>query len=660
LKINLLSDRNLRNIAYAFITAGVFIVYLITMAPGVIQIDSGELATVQSLPGIAHPSGYPLFTIIGYIFSLIPMGISKIQQLNLLSVIFSTASLLMFFRITLLILDNTGAFINLPKRKKPKSKKELKTGKGKKEIIASASLVMTGLVITETGKLVFALGGSLLLAFSTTFWFQSVSVEVYSLHIFLLTLILYTLLVAFLNSGNNNNSWYLLAVTLALGFSNHLTTLLILPAIAYLYFSKLKFNKMSLSLLAKMIGLFLAVLALIYSYFPIIAGTNPPLNWGNPVDLESILRHISGKQYQVWMFSSFESAKKQLGYFVTNLPKEFAVSLLFIAAGIVWTFIKMRKLFYLVLILFISTLFYSINYDIVDIDSYFLLAFIALAMWGVWGIYYFYTAAAKDNNTRLVMAGIVALIIFIQAFLNFPRVNQSGNYIFEDYSKAALSSVEKNSVIFSYQWDYLISPGYYFQFVENYRKDVAVIDKELLRRSWYYNQIRRNYPEVTSGISNLETEFLRALKPFERDEEFNSNLLESLYRQVMTQLVSSNFPKRNYYIGAELVLNEMSKGEFTLPQGLKLIPHLFFFKVTNDDSYQAAGDFNYVLRKTEIKNNYTAFIKDMIPNMLIRRSMYEMEFNKLDRAKHYLTAIKKNFPGYKIPANLVTVLDREY
>jgi len=52
---------------------------------------------------------------------------------------------------------------------------------------------------------------------------------------------------------------------------------------------------------------------------PIRASQNPVMNWGNPIDFEKIIRHISGKQYQVWLFSSTEAAKKQLGYFVNSL-----------------------------------------------------------------------------------------------------------------------------------------------------------------------------------------------------------------------------------------------------------------------------------------------------------------------------------------------------
>ena len=56
--------------------------YLFTIAPGVVQIDSGELATVQATLGIAHPTGYPLFTLIGYLFLKLPLPFTKIFQAN--------------------------------------------------------------------------------------------------------------------------------------------------------------------------------------------------------------------------------------------------------------------------------------------------------------------------------------------------------------------------------------------------------------------------------------------------------------------------------------------------------------------------------------------------------------------------------------------------
>lgn len=82
----------LKNYFYVFTGLIIFIFYLTSIAPSVVQIDSGELAAVQCTLGIAHPTGYPLFTILGYLFSLIPLPFSKIFQLNILSAIYTAAN----------------------------------------------------------------------------------------------------------------------------------------------------------------------------------------------------------------------------------------------------------------------------------------------------------------------------------------------------------------------------------------------------------------------------------------------------------------------------------------------------------------------------------------------------------------------------------------
>jgi len=97
---------------YFYVLTGfvVFIVYLFTLAPSVVQIDSGELAAVQATLGIAHPTGYPLFTIIGYIFSLIPLPFTIIYQLNLLAAVFCSAGIAVFVYTAKLLLDNLNLF----------------------------------------------------------------------------------------------------------------------------------------------------------------------------------------------------------------------------------------------------------------------------------------------------------------------------------------------------------------------------------------------------------------------------------------------------------------------------------------------------------------------------------------------------------------------
>jgi hypothetical protein len=624
-----------------------FIIYLFTLAPSVVQIDSGELAVVQVTLGIAHPTGYPLFTMFGYLFSLIPLPFSKIFQLNILASIYCSAAVGVFTCTIKYCLDNISLFKNENSAKKL-SKKE-------KKKIKEQSPNEKQIEFPENLKFLAAIFGGLTLAFSRTFWFQSTSVEVYSLHLLLITLIILFLLKAYVKSFENDKltNWLLFAFFLALGFTNHLTTLMILPGTAYLYFNRYKFNPASLKKLALMILLFSAVLVAIYSYLPIRASQNPILNWGNPTDWERIYRQVTGKQYQVWLFSSFDSAGKQFSHFWNILPLEFFVGLIPVVVGLFVSLFKSKKLGMFILITFAFTVLYSINYDIHDIDSYFLLAFVMLAFFAAIGALKFLEMKSLPKNFALIGLGIV---LGIQLFFNGINVNQSGVYTFEDYTKAALNTVPEHSIIFSYQWDYFISESYYYQFVDNYRRDVTIVDKELLRRSWYYNQLENYDPELLDGVKNEVDQFLVALQPFERDENFDANRLEFLYKSIMSNLIKTNIDERDFFIGPELVEQEMKRGEFTLPKGYTLVPHLLTYQVAKGNEYVPAPDPDFELRIASNRNYYIDTIENMVGRMLSNRAYYEVQHGRSDRAKVYLKKILKDLPGFKLHPALQEVL----
>jgi len=639
---------------YYYLLTGlfVFIVYLTTLAPTIVKIDSGELAAVQSTLGIAHPTGYPLFTIIGYIFSLVSLPFSNIYKANLLAALWCAAGTSVFVYTAKYILDNINSFSSLKNVSGTKSKKKKK---GKETYAVSEQFS-----IPENKKFLSAVTGGLVLAFGRTFWVQSTSVEVYSLHIFLICLIILFLIKGFVEETHSekiSKYWILFALFLALGFTNHMTTLLILPGAAYLYFVKYKFNKESFKKIGLMLLIFMPVIILFYAYLPIRASQNPLLNWGNPVDLDKILRHISGKQYQVWLFSSSESAKKQLEYFFSTLPVEFSVNLFFAAAGVIYSFVSARKFGIFFLISFAAAVLYSINYDIVDIDSYFLLAYISIGFFSVFGIVKL-LSFLKIKNSYLISLGLIILFISVHVFITYPKVNESDTYIYEDYTKELLKNVSKDGLVFSYQWDYFLSASYYYQFVDNYRRDIKVIDKELLRRSWYYNQLETTYPGILKGLDNEVKMFLEALKPFEKDENYDAALLENLYRRIMTNLVSTNIDDYDFYIGPELFENEMKKGEFTLPEGYGLVPDGFLFKVVkNTEKYIPASLPDFDIRIPEKKDIYVDNITNMfICPMLVRRALYEIQFDKVDKAKLYIEKIQKDFPGYRIPESILQAI----
>ncbi|MGE5807273.1 MAG: protein O-mannosyl-transferase family [Ignavibacteria bacterium] len=644
-----------------------FIIYLATLAPSVIQIDSGELSAVQATLGIAHPTGYPLFTLTGYLFSLIPLGLNKAFQLNLLAAVWCSLGTAVFTYTAKVMLDNIKKFSSPPTRQE-QIKVHTKR-KGKVKISDQNKISVTNEPAEkadksrETKKYLAAISAGLILAFSRTYWFQSTSVEVYSLQVFIFCLLILSLVKAFLYEGNASdfkikNPWLWFAFFLALGFSNHMTTLLILPGTAYLYFLKYRFSKRSFKSILPMLGIFFPVLIILYLYLPIRASQSPVINWGNPLDLERFIRHITGKQYQVWLFSSGAAAKKQLGYFFSSLFSEFNVSLFIAIAGLVAAFFESRRVFLFLGICFLTTVLYSINYDINDIDSYFLLAYVSISFFALFGVMKLSSFLKMGRNIYLISVLIIELFIIVQIYINFSKVNQSYTYDFEDYTKALLKSTTKNSVIFSYQWDYFISPSYYLQNVENFRKDAVIIDKELLRRSWYYNQIRNSYPDAIKGIEPEIKLFLTALEPFERGENYNSSVLENLYRRIMTNLISTNTGKRDFYIGPELFENEIQAGQFTLPAGYTLVPDIFLFKVVKGNGYVPAKDPDYIIRFTENRNHYTEFIKRMVGAMLVRRALYEMQFDRIERARVYIRKIKKEFPNYILPQGLSEVVEK--
>ena len=336
-----------------------FVVYLLTVSHSVAAFDCGELAAVQATLGIAHPPGYPLFTIIGYLFIHIPLGLTKIYQLNILCSVWCAAAVVLFTYTSKLVLDN------LPK---------LRTRK-----ISSISEKIYGKTNVKDSELIVyitAILSGLFFAFSLLVWLQSVSVEVYSLQIFLFTLIIFFFFKAFFYSEENetlfsgkNINWLYVSIFFGLGLSNHLMTLYLLPAFCFLYFYKYSFNKKSVLrfLVVASISVFIAVA--LYSYLIIRSNQNPVLNWGNPDDIKNAIYHISARYYKGNFFSGFNSVERQLKFlfnsfgFYNGKPfaGDFNIFLVFPLLGMVASFIAFRRFFYFFMLLFLTRIYMNIS-----------------------------------------------------------------------------------------------------------------------------------------------------------------------------------------------------------------------------------------------------------------------------------------------------------
>jgi hypothetical protein len=523
------------------------LVYIRTLAPSTAFIDAGELSAVTWSLGIAHPSGYPLFTLLGWCFAHLPLPVAPVVRVNLMAALFCAAGVFVFFQVVAIFARRCAG--DYSQRSEP--------------LVLAASA-----------------GASLLLAFSETYWSQAVSVEVYSLHVLLLGCIL----LAFLNANVSRDAsssaepvgtlfpsdrrWAVFAFTVGLGFTNHLTTMLLAPALVTLYFVEQRWNARSWRRIGAMVLPFLLGLS-VYAYLPLRASQQPELNWGDPVTLERFLNHVSGKQFRVWIFSSTEVAGRQIRYFLQSLPLEHAyVGLALAVVGVIVLWRRARRLAILTIVLFFSCVLYAINYDIYDIDSYFLLAYVTVALWAGCALVWVGSRArdrwkwgTSQAAVLLVALGLVGLPV------HFNAVDESKNTLVEDYTKNMFASLQPAAIVLSFQWDYWVSSSYYRQIVLGERPDLVVIDKELLRRSWYLTQLERRYPWLMER-SRAELEGYRVeLAKFEHDLPYEPAVIQARYVSLISSFISRNIASRPVYVTSE-IQPEFTRGFQRAPEGL--------------------------------------------------------------------------------------------
>lgn len=571
----------------AIIWLSTFIIYLQTLARSVGFIDSGELATVAVTLGIAHPTGYPLFTILGKIFSMFPVATEEIVRLNVFAAVCVATGMTLFYFFLL----------------------ELH-GDVKKRVPALMSSAFA----------------SLALAFSQTVWSQAVSVEVYALHIVFISLILLLFVKAIKN--DEPRWWLLFAFVIGLSFTNHMTTLLLAPALLYWFFVEHGINKNALKKILQLAIPFIVGLSL-YLFLPLRAMQQPLLNWGNPQTLEKLWWHISGKQFRVWMFSSSDVAQQQLNYFFDRLPIEFFyIPLIFALIGMVVLLLSDRRIWIVVALLFIGCVGYAINYDIHDIDSYFILAFFAVAIASSFGVVRILNQFT--SSLGLGVAGMVLLVVIVvQVQANWNEVDQSENFLVEDYTKTILTNLPPQSIVLSYQWDYFVAASYYFQHVKKLRPDIIVLDKELFRRSWYFPQLEKMYPSLMNKSQREAELFLKELYKFEHELPYLFEAIEGRYSELLQSFIGKNIDSHTIYVTPEI--------ETQYTSGYLRVPEIYLYRLVKDTGYVEVRFPAVQFRKFDGRDKYSENIQQLAVQALQRRGVYERYYGRDSLAQLYFS-----------------------
>jgi hypothetical protein len=578
-----------------FICAGIvflsaFALYAWTAAPTVTLVDSGELLTTARFAGVAHPPGFPLWVVLAHLASLIPIG-NVAWRINLSSAFFGALA----SAVTMLVvaeLLSASRYFKIPKARRGKRKIPSARNSGRRDLDNSgpASLPFVLLPATTAG---------LLLAFSRTLWAYATVAEVYTLNTFLILLIFFLMLRWRRGGEKRDSSLYLAAVVfgIALGV-HHVTVALVLPAIALLVYRTegLVFFKSRRFLYAAIISL--AAMIAIYSYLPIAAAQEPLMNWGEPTSLKAIWWHISGRQYQTFLSFDPKILGEQLAVFGGMAAREFSPSWLPLGICLAlvgfWSVFRTdRTAFWFLAWIIGADLAYASSYVIAeDKDAYYLTTFVVLviaASAGLRELLYFIFSKLGLSRMASVIAAILLLVAPSLALAsNLPFNNRRHYWIARDYVSNIFRSVEPRGLLLTFDWE-VASPIFYAQQVERRRRDVKVVDINLLRRSWYFDYLKSVYPDLIERSRGQVDSFVAELKNWEQDETaYTGNeaaqRISSKFEEMIASFVKQEMQVATAYVTLDFLTPEERDRNITssVMEHYGLVPQGLVFKLVRD------------------------------------------------------------------------------
>jgi tetratricopeptide (TPR) repeat protein len=149
------------------------------------------------------------------------------------------------------------------------------------------------------------------------------------------------------------------------------------------------------------------------------------------------------------------------------------------------------------------------------------------------------------------------------------------------------------------------SPLLYFQSIEHRREDAVVIDINQLRRSWYFDYLRRSYPATIEQARNKVEAFLEDLRHWEHDPDLYqrdltlNQRINSRFYEMILAFVTNHIQSAPVYVTLDIAGNrdgpdaELTK---SLARLYQFIPQGLVFEVTTDREFQQPGDFQLITR----------------------------------------------------------------
>jgi hypothetical protein len=334
-----------------------FALYAVTSAPSVATVfdDSLEFQVVLPTLGIAHPSGYPLYTLLGWLFThLLPIR-DPAGRGNLLSALAAGIAVGVFYLLALRLAKSRAA-----------------------AAVATAAF-----------------------AVSPVWWSQATLAEVYALHGLLTGLFLLFLLhweEATLSRGPRPDRWLMAAaLTAGLGMTHHRMMALLLPAaLVFIFWT----DPALLRTPRRWVGPLLCGLAplLLYLYLPLRGQAVSSLDGTFQPTPAGTFDWIMARGYNVFLTGNPFNIHRDAGFFVGLFINQYGPLLTLAALGGLFTLWRWQPRRYALLLLgTLAAVVFGVSYKVQDVDVFFIPAFMLVALWAALGL-----AAIFDGGAAML------------------------------------------------------------------------------------------------------------------------------------------------------------------------------------------------------------------------------------------------------------------
>jgi hypothetical protein len=429
----------------------VMLVYLATMMPGPAFMDTGEFQTVTYVLGVAHPTGYPLYTILGKVFgTLVPIG-SWAYRMNLLSA-----------------LSAAGAAVMLT-------------------IFAHRSGV------SLPGAVASALG----FAFALNTWRAAGRADPYTLTA-MIGAALWLMALRWRDTGERRGLW-MMAGMAGLGLGSAGVLSMELPAI--ILFLMITQPRKFFAPLTMIVATVLGIVGLvgIYLYLPLRSAMHPPLNYGNTYtwqgfqfvalggQIGGIINYLTIEGVRMFLRRLPEAIGWYREWFT---PTGFLIASLLAAIGVIALAVRDWRLALCIVIGFIVPIYPTLTMPINDTTHYLLISNWLLLFAAAVGVQAIVVTpisrlsreTAGGGLPLVASAAILGLPLYL-ARLNWSAADNHNYHDGEILARGVFDAVAPHAVVFC--WWGPSNALWYAHYVEHMRPDVDIYDDSTtLDRGW--------------------------------------------------------------------------------------------------------------------------------------------------------------------------------